>query len=216
MTRMKFCGLTRPADAELASSLGATYAGVILADSIRQVSPAKAIEIFAAAPGVRRVGVFRHRRTAELLEDANQIGLDVIQLHGRFRPDEVDQIRESFDGALWAVIPFDESHPALPEWWPEATDNVDAALIDTSVGGQSGGTGRTFDWQKAKPLVEVVRSHTEVVLAGGLNPSNVPHAIRILAPAVVDVSSGIESSPGIKDPSLMKAFAEAVRSASIV
>ncbi len=216
MTRIKFCGLTRPEDAALAAALGATYGGVILTESVRQVTPAHAIEVFAASEGLRRVGVFRRKRTAELLDEANLIGLDVIQLHGRFRPDEVDQIREGFDGALWAVIPFDESHPELPEWWSDVTDNVDAALIDTSVAGRSGGTGRVFDWEKAKPLVETVRAHAEIVLAGGLNHRNVADGIRALAPAVVDVSSGVEKSRGEKDPFLMKAFAEAVRSASIV
>ena len=216
MTRVKFCGLTRPADAELASSLGAAYAGVILGESVRQVTPARATEIFAAAEGVRRVGVFRHRRAAELLDEARQIGLDVIQLHGRFRPDEVDLIREGFDGSLWAVLPFDSTNPELPEWWPAVIDRVDAALVDTSVGGNSGGTGRVFDWEKARPLVEAVRLHSDIVLAGGLTPSNVGDAIRTLTPAVVDVSSGVESSPGIKNPALMKAFAESVRSASIV
>ena len=216
MIRVKFCGLTRPADAAVASSLEATYAGVILSESSRQVTPGKAVEIFAEAAGVRRVGVFRHRRTVEIIDEAHTIGLDVIQLHGRFRPDEVDHVREAFDGAVWAVIPFDDANPVLPERWADVTDNVDAAVVDTSIGGQSGGTGRAFDWEKAKPLVNLVRQRAEIVLAGGLNPSNVAEAVRILAPAIVDVSSGVESSIGVKDHTLMQAFAERARSASIV
>jgi phosphoribosylanthranilate isomerase len=216
MIRVKFCGLTRPNDAAFASTLKADYAGVILAESKRQVTPSQAAAIFAAAEGVRRVGVFRHRNIAEIIDEARSIELDVIQLHGRFRPDEVDQVREGFDGSLWAVVPFDEHRPRLPEWWSTVTDKVDAALVDTSVGGQSGGTGRTFDWDHAKPLIDILRGQTEIVLAGGLNPSNVAEAVRTLAPSVVDVSSGVESSPGIKDPVLMQAFAERARSASIV
>jgi phosphoribosylanthranilate isomerase len=216
MIRLKFCGLMRPADAAVAASIEASYAGVILSESSRQVTPRRAIEIFSEARGVRRVGVFRHRSVAEIIDEARTIGLDVIQLHGRFRPDEVEQVREGFDGAIWSVIPFDQAQPKLPEWWEGMADRVDGALLDTSVGGQSGGTGRTFDWTKAAPLVDIIREHTEIVLAGGLTPSNVAEAVRTLSPSVVDVSSGVESSPGVKDPSLMQAFAERARSASIV
>ena len=216
MTRIKFCGLTRPCDAELAASLGATYAGVILSESPRRISPVAANEVFRAAPALRKVGVFRHRRVTDVIDEAIQAGLDVIQLHGRFRVEEIEQLRSAFDGEIWAVFPFEVHAPHLPELWSETADRVDAVLVDTSTGGRSGGTGLAFDWDLASPLVQKIAKRTEVVLAGGLTPINVAHAIRTLAPGVVDVSSGVESSPGIKDPSLMKAFAEAVRSASIV
>jgi phosphoribosylanthranilate isomerase len=216
MTRLKFCGLTRPEDASHAASVGATYAGVILTESVRQVSPGRALEILAAAPNLKRVGVFRHDQPASILADATAIGLDVLQLHGRFTAETVDQLREGFDGEMWAVIPFDASEPRLPDSWSELADRVDAILVDTSVGGRSGGTGATFDWIRAEPLVRKLAERTEVVLAGGLTPMNVGEAIRTLGPGVVDVSSGVESVPGVKDHHLMKAFAEAVRSASIV
>lgn len=216
MTRIKFCGLTRPQDAELASALGASYGGVILSESARRVSPAAASELFMAAPALRRVGVFRHRPVAEVISEAIQIGLDAVQLHGRSRIEEIDQLRESFDGEIWAVFPFDAVSPGLPELWSETADRVDAVLVDTSAGGRTGGTGVTFDWELALPLVRNIAARTELIVAGGLTPLNVAQAIRTLSPGVVDVSSGVESAPGVKDPSSMKAFAEAVRSASIV
>ncbi len=216
MTRIKFCGITRPEDASVAASLGATYAGVVLTESPRQVSPGRAIEIFEAAANVKRVGVFRRQRPSEMVAEATVIGLDVMQLHGSYTHDDVGQLREGFDGELWAVIPFDAVEPQLPAMWSELADRVDAVLIDTSVAGRSGGTGTVFDWTRAGPLVRQIAERTEIVLAGGLTPLNVGQAVRTLGPGIVDVSSGIESAPGIKDSALMKAFAEAVRSASIV
>jgi phosphoribosylanthranilate isomerase len=216
VTRIKFCGLTLPHDAELASALGASYGGVILSESPRRITPSTAAEVFNAAPGLRRVGVFRHRPVAEVITEALQIGLDAVQLHGRSRIEEIEQLRESFDGEIWAVFPLDAALPGLPEDWSETADRVDAVLVDTSAGGRSGGTGVTFDWELALPLVRNIAARTELIVAGGLTPLNVAQAIRTLGPGVVDVSSGVESAPGVKDPSLMKAFAQAVRSASIV
>lgn len=216
MTRIKFCGLTRPEDASQAESLGATYGGVILTESVRQVSPGRAVEIFDAAPGLKRVGVFRHALPASLIAEAKDIGLDVVQLHGRFTVEEIVQLREGFPGELWAVVPFDVVEPQLPDEWSERADRVDAVLVDASIGNRTGGTGAAFDWARAEPLVRRLGERTGIILAGGLTPVNVAVAIRILAPKVVDVSSGVESAPGIKDAGLMKAFAEAVRSASMV
>ena len=216
MTRFKFCGLTRREDIELARSLDASHVGVILTKSPRQITPEHAADILSAAQGMQTVGVYRRRSVGGILDEARHIGLDVIQLHGHFSRDEITRIRESFDGAVWSVIPVDVSKPEADEEMLEAAFLSDAVVMDTSVRGKSGGTGRTFDWERAKPMVASFSGRTDFILAGGLTPSNVAEAIRTLAPAIVDVSSGVELSPGIKDPDLMKAFAEQVRSASIV
>ncbi len=216
MTRIKFCGMTRRADAVVASELGATHLGVILAESPRQVTPAQANDVFSGAPGMRRVGVFRHSPVGDVLDAARATYLDVIQMHGRFSPDDVMRLREGFDGQLWSVLPIEAGDIAISEELDAFSDLVDAILLDTVAGGMSGGTGIAFNWEAAQPLARKLAERTTVVLAGGLNPENVAEAIRILAPAIVDVSSGVESSPGIKDHSRMKAFAEAVASASIV
>jgi phosphoribosylanthranilate isomerase len=216
MTRIKFCGLTRPADAVYAADLGATYGGVILAASARQVDPARAREIFAGAEGLRRVGVFRQAPPAEILRDARDAEIDVLQLHGRFGAEEIVYLREGFDGELWSVIPMDADAPVISDEAQALIDGVDAVVLDTSVRGTSGGTGVSFDWNLAQPQVHELSQRTTVVLAGGLGAGNVGDAIRILAPAVVDVSSGVEEAPGIKSRAAMRAFADAVRSASIV
>ena len=88
---------------------------------------------------------------------------------------------------------------------------VDGVVLDTAVGGRSGGTEVAFDWAASVPAVAALRDRTMVMLAGGLRPENVREAVRTLAPAAVDVSSGVEVSPGIKDHGLMRAFAQATR-----
>ncbi len=125
-------------------------------------------------------------------------------------------LREAFDGEIWLVIPVDPDRPELPENWLELSDHADGLLFDTRVQGETGGTGRTFAWDKAAPLISQVSSQIRVILAGGLSASNVGEAIATVRPGIVDVSSGVELSPGVKDHSLMRAFAEAVHSASIV
>ena len=216
MTRIKFCGLTRVVDAAHAARLGASHVGVILASGPRKVTPALAGEIFSSAPGLRHVGVFRHAPVADILRDSELAGVDVIQLHARFGTADLAHLRESFDGELWTVAPVDTDRPELPEDLGQLVDMVDALLLDTSVRGESGGTGVPFDWPRVEPLVRDIAARTTIVLAGGLDPENVRSAIAALSPDIVDVSSGVESAPGIKDPILMQAFAEAVRSASIV
>ena len=218
MVRMKFCGMTRPVDAAFAGELGASYVGAVFAESPRRVTVAEAREIFAGASGVRRVGVFGHATISspEIIRAARELRLDVMQLHGCFAPDEVARLRDYFDGEMWAVLAVEESRVTFPEDWEMIADAADAIVFDTSVRGASGGTGRVFDWTAAAPAIKRAASQATIVLAGGLNPANVATGIRLLHPAIVDVSSGVESSPGIKDHGLMRAFADAVVSASIV
>jgi len=218
MTKIKFCGLTRAVDAATAKRLGASHVGVIFAESQRRVTAEQAREILDSAEGLKRVGVFGPGRGAipNVIRTSRQADLDVIQMHGNFAPDDIAHIRADFDGEIWAVIPVDSATGALPDAWEAIADVADAFLLDSRVGTSTGGTGKAFPWGASAESIQRAAALLPVILAGGLNPSNVAQAIKTLRPSIVDVSSGVESSPGIKDPALMQAFAEVVVSASIV
>ena len=216
MTKIKFCGLRDPRDASCAAELGATYGGVIMTSSIRQVSASQAREIFADAPSLKRVGVVGRETVPRILILAAEADLDVIQLHGNYSLDEHADLRQEFEGQIWSVVGMDRTTGLPLQPWKEAIDVADALLLDTSEAGKSGGMGKPFNWNGAAPVVKEMSREISIVLAGGLSPGNVGRAIEALNPAVVDVSSGVESSPGAKSPELMSAFAKAVLSASIV
>lgn len=208
---LKFCGLTRAADAAVAAELGAAYAGAIFAGGPRLLDAARARAMFAGLDGsaVRRVGVFAADPVGTILGLADVTGLHVLQLHDGATMDRVLSLRSGFAGAIWAVV---RVRGAVLDRIDEGLlASVDAVVLDTAVDGRSGGTGVTFDWAAAASAVRAVAERTTVVLAGGLRPANVAEAVRRLAPAVVDVSSGVEVSPGIKDHGLMRAFAHAAR-----
>lgn len=208
---LKFCGLTRAVDAAMAAALGATYAGAIFAGGPRLLDVVRANVMFdgLGSSAVRRAGVFAAVPVEEILRIADATRLDVLQLHDGATPDRVLSLRQGFSGAIWAVIrvagatvePVEDGLLAM----------VDAVVLDTAVGGRSGGTGVAFDWVGSAEAVRAVGARRRVVLAGGLRPSNVGAAVRLLAPVAVDVSSGVESAPGIKDHGLMRAFADAAR-----
>jgi phosphoribosylanthranilate isomerase len=184
--------------------------------SIRHVDPDEARRIFDAAPGLKKVGVVAKDSVSQILRIAEQSALDVLQLHGNFTAEDCAQIRQEFEGELWCVLGIDERTPAGIENWRDLADSADALLLDTSIHGKSGGTGRAFDWKGVASHVTEMSRELPVVVAGGLSPKNVAAAISALHPAIVDVSSGVESAPGVKSHDMMTAFAHAVLSASIV
>ena len=100
--------------------------------------------------------------------------------------------------------------------WPEDAAKPDAILLDTAQGQVRGGSGKKFDWQAAVPLVEAIETQIPVIVAGGLDPENVGEAIRLFQPYGVDVVSGVEASPGKKDPVKVREFVRAARSASVM
>jgi phosphoribosylanthranilate isomerase len=208
---LKFCGLTRAEDAAVAAALDARYAGAIFAHGPRLLDVAGARAMFAGLEGsaVQRVGVFVAREVDEVLRIADAVQLHVLQLHGGGTPDSVLSLRERYAGAIWVVARV--SGATVERLDPEVLAAVDGVVLDTAVGGRSGGTGVAFDWAAAVPAVSLLRGRTMLMLAGGLRPANVREAVRTLAPAAVDVSSGVEVSPGIKDHGLMRAFAQAAR-----
>ena len=210
MVSVKFCGLTRAEDAREATRLGAAYVGAIFAGGPRHVTPERAREVFdAAAGGPGAVGVFGTDDVDAIAADAITAGVEVIQLHGDPRAADVRAMRRRFGGRVWAVTRADGS--VLPEWAEELFHEADAVLLDARVQGRLGGTGVTLEWGALADSVAALRGRTPVVLAGGLNPANVAEAVRLLAPDVVDVSSGVERSPGIKDHDKMRAFVDAAR-----
>lgn len=204
---MKFCGITRAGDARCAAELGAAYVGSIFTDSPRRVHPADAAEIWAAAPDPKKVGVFGDASVDEILAAADASGLDVIQLHGGAPDGVIARLRPSFSGEIWSVIRIGEAG-ALSVAGESA--DADAILVDSYSESGLGGTGRTFDWEREAAAIRRLIGDKRLIVAGGLDPDNVAGAIRALAPDVVDVSSGVESSPGVKDHARMLAFANAV------
>ena len=207
---VKFCGLTQPVDADYAASLGAAYVGVVFAESPRRVSPEVASDVFAPARGrAKTVGVFGPASAETVATIAHDVSLDAIQLHGDPSPSAVDRVRTLFGGEVWAVVRV--AGDSIPNDGLALFDVADAVVLDTRVAGQLGGTGTPFDWDRVARTLDRSRASARVVLAGGLTPANVADAVRVLAPNIVDVSSGVEIAPGIKDHARMRAFSEAIR-----
>jgi phosphoribosylanthranilate isomerase len=208
VVEVKFCGMTRAADARAAVGLGVRYVGVVFAGGPRHLSPAQAGDVLEAvhAP-VRRVGVFGGAPPDEILEIAARLELDVLQLHATGQQ-AAEQVRARFPGLIWRVARIAgrelEEHAALFR-------ESDGVVVDAWSGRTLGGTGTSFDWEGAADLLRGLRGRTPLIVAGGLTPDNVRRAIELLAPDVVDVSSGVESAPGVKDHGRMRAFMDAVR-----
>ncbi len=205
LAKVKFCGMTRPLDAALAAEIGASYVGVVLAARPRRVDAEAGREILdAAGSAIKRVGVFGTNDPTEVGETAALAHLDVVQLHADPSVSDVNAIRRTFPGEIWAAIRIAGAHiraEAQPLF-----DDADAVVLDARNGKKLGGTGQALPWGELALDLARDRGSAAVVLAGGLKPGNVATAIRTLGPDVVDVSSGIESSPGIKDPWLMREF----------
>jgi phosphoribosylanthranilate isomerase len=211
---MKFCGLTRAVDAEQAAALGAAYVGVIFAGGPRTLTPDAARDVVAHVPhGVRRVGVFADHGASDIARIAEHLALDVVQLHGAEPGDKIDSIRRLFSGEIWRVVRV--GSVGLPADLAGDGDGADAILLDAHARGSTlGGTGITLPWADLAPGLDGLRGRVKIVLAGGLRAENVARAIAALGPDVVDVSSGVEVSPGIKDHQQMRAFRDAVTDAT--
>jgi phosphoribosylanthranilate isomerase len=211
---IKFCGLTRAVDAQQAVALGAAYVGVIFAGGPRMVTPDAARGVLADVPGhVRRVGVFADQSATEIARIAKHLELDVVQLHGAPAADTVAAVRGVFAGEIWRVVRVNTT--GLPADLVANGNGADAILLDAHVRGSAlGGTGVTLPWAELASDIDGLRGRVKIVLAGGLRAENVIRAIAALGPDVVDVSSGVEVSPGIKDHERMRAFRDAVTHAS--
>lgn len=200
MTAVKICGLTREEDVALAGALGARWVGINFAKgSSRRVDLPRGRALAEAAPaGVIRVGVFVDESAEEIRRAMEQVPLDALQLHRPLRLEDFDLPRP-----ILAVVAVSEGDvPA-----PPAVDlgRCQAVLFDAP----RGGSGEAFDWS----VLDGRRFAAPVLLAGGLDADNVGGAIARVRPAGVDVASGVESKPGVKDPARMQAFFRAVREA---
>ncbi len=206
---IKFCGLTRPEDAAYAASLGAGYVGVVFAGGPRAISAELAADVFAAAgDDVRHVGVFAGVDIRAIADVARTAALDVVQMHGGPTLDELDAVRWETGCQVWAVLHV--TGGTLPSGAADLIGVADATLLDSMVKGQRGGTGVQLPWRDIAAPLEQIRGERAIILAGGLTALNVREAIDVLHPDVVDVSSGVESAPGVKDHDRMREFAEAV------
>jgi phosphoribosylanthranilate isomerase len=197
--------MTRPQDAALAAEIGVSYVGVVFADGPRRVTPIQARAILdAAGTRVKRVGVFGTNAPDEIGRAAEEARLDVVQLHADPTTDDVRAVRKKFVGEVWAAIRIAGSH--IPTESEKLFTAADAIVLDARSERGLGGTGQPLPWSDMAVDLARDRGSAAVVLAGGLKPDNVASAVRTLAPDIVDVSSGVEISPGIKDPWLMREF----------
>lgn len=203
-TRVKICGLTRRRDAARAAALGADAIGVVFAASPRRITPEQARRVLDAANGfVNRVGVFADQELSYIRDVVDHCRLDIVQLCGTEPPDVAQQVGVR---VLRAVHVHSRADIAAAEHYP-----ADVFLLDAPAhGNQLGGTGRSFDWSTA---VALPWSRHRVIVAGGLDAGNVGAVIERLRPGAVDVSSGVESAPGIKDAARIEAFIAAVHRA---
>ena len=200
-TRVKICGIRRGDDAELAVELGACAIGFVFwPDSPRFIDPFRARPIAAALPPcVTAVGVFVDQPFEYVTGVAGLVRLGAIQLHGSESPDEYQRTGHHVIKAVSVSDGFAaESLAAIP-----ASTTV---LLDAHDPVKRGGTGRTIDWTEAARAARLRR----IVLSGGLTADNVAEAVRTVRPFAVDVSSGVESAPGIKDAGRLRAFFEAL------
>ena len=209
-TDVKICGLTRSVDAEYADANGAAYLGVIFAGGPRERTPMHARDTLAGRRA-RRVGVFAAQPVDAIATLVEMVGLQVIQLHAEPSPARVQELRAATGAEVWAVLRSADG--TLPDGIEALCDTADALVIDALVPGGLGGSGVAVPWLRLGESLDALDYHPRIVLAGGLTPENVAEAIDYVAPSVVDVSSGVESSPGIKDHARIRAFIAAVRSA---
>ncbi len=197
---VKVCGITNEDDALLAVAMGADAIGFVFAPSRRRVTPQTARDIARRIPSeIVTIGVFRNERPERVVEIVNSEGLRGAQLHGRETLSEVRYVRQRVPLVIQA---FAAGDPALAA---AANGPADVLLVDSP----GPGSGRVFDWS----LAEGAPSGVRLMLAGGLKPDNVAAAIQRVRPWGVDVSTGVESSPGHKDPRKVRRFIGAAKAA---
>ena len=211
-TDIKICGLTRSVDAEYADAAGVEYLGVIFAGGPRERMPMQARDTLAGRRA-RKVGVFAEQAEDVVAAFVETAGLDVVQLHGTVDAERVERVRAATGKEVWAVVRTADGH--LPASVDDLADAADALLIDAHVPGRLGGSGVRIPWDRLGESLDALDYHPRIVLAGGLTPENVAEAIDMVAPNVVDISPGVESSPGIKDHARLRAFVASVRSAGV-
>ena len=212
MTLAKICGVTLPDDAAAVASAGADFIGLnFWPKSKRYLAPERApmiAGVVRSTGSAKLVGVFVDADPDEILAVAGRVELDIIQLHGDEDPDTCKRIVDALYRPVWKAIAVRDARDI------QALDRypVDAILLDAPTAGR-GGAGATFDHalaREARPRFPALK----IVLAGGLAPANVAAAIAQVQPWAVDVASGVEAAPGVKDRDKVAAFVTAARGAS--
>ena len=213
---VKICGLTRVGDAAHAAQSGAAYLGAIMAGGPRLLTLDRArVVLGPRRHDVQRVVVFGEQRPDEVIVTVRTLDLDIAQLHGMCTPDAIVTIRRETGRTVWPVLRV--AGTTLPDDAAALATAAGAVVLDAHVVGQLGGTGVALDWSGLQDAVRALRESVPgvcIILAGGLRPANVIDAMRLLSPDVVDVSSGVESDTGVKDPVLVEQFVAAVGSAA--
>lgn len=201
-TRVKVCGITRPEDGQAAAQLGVDAIGLVFyAGSSRYVEPPAARAVIAALPPfVTTVGLFMDAEAEQVRTVLAGLPLDLLQFHGDEPPDYCG----SFGRPYIKAVPM--AADADPGAYARRFGAAAGVLLDSHGGGRIGGSGERFDWGRipadlGKPLI----------LAGGLGPDTVAEAVARVRPYAVDVSSGVESAKGIKDPALIRAFMRGIQ-----
>ena len=204
-TRIKICGLTRLEDAQRAADLGAAALGFnFYPPSPRYIEPAAARAIIRRLPPfVVAAGVFANETdSGHVISQAREAGATTVQVHGPRFP-ALDELRAVFTLVVAVAVREGFKPEELRKIKPSAY------LLDAFDPDRLGGTGRTFDWSAAREA----KQYGPIILAGGLTPENVAQAVREVRPFAVDVASGVESAPGIKDAAKLRAFFTAVAEA---
>ncbi len=195
---VKICGITSAADASAAASAGADAIGLVLARSARRVQPDEAARIARSVPkGILAVAVVADIGPPEVMALIAQTGIEAVQLHGNHTAEEVSWLSERVPVVIKAMAAGSQDLAEVATW------GASAILVDA----QTPGSGQSFDWAGLPALGDTTR----IIVAGGLTASNVSEAIAQAKPWGVDVSTGVELSPGKKDEKKMRAFVAAAR-----
>lgn len=198
---VKICGITNEDDALFAVAMGADAVGFVFAPSTRQIAPQQAYDITRRLPPeVLTVGVFRDEIPQRVIETAHRAGVKAVQLHGRETAEQSRAVANSF---RWVIKAFPAGASELSRADEYGTEMI---LLDAPAPG----SGKLFNWD----LAAEAPSHLQLILAGGLDADNVADAVTAVEPWGVDVSSGVESAPGRKDPTKVRKFIANARAAA--
>jgi phosphoribosylanthranilate isomerase len=236
MTWIKICGTTNLEDVQLAVQAGANALGFVFYEkSPRYINPEAARKIVEEMPeNIEKVGVFVDSDAPDWVAIVNDVRLTAVQWHMPADPAQVRfstrassrncfgrhiDVYPSFpfnwfkNGVTFSTGPEFHVEPGRSKYVPKNIPGPPRMFLDSGTSETPGGTGKTFDWEKALSLTEQLRKAYDIVIAGGLTPNNVKQAISKFHPFGVDVVSGVEARPGKKDPEKVRAFIEAVRQA---
>ena len=212
---IKICANTNLDDALASLDAGTNALGFILTASPRQIEPNVAAAIVAALPtAVEKIGVVVNESPEVLKQLAETTGLTGLQLQGDEPPDQLPEFRRAL--GLRKIIKALQARELLADStkldaYLAHRQSIDAILLDSGSPAARGGTGQPFDWHAALPLVDRIKQHLPVIIAGGLGPANVADAVRLFDPYGIDVVSGAELSTGRKDPAKLRTFIAAAR-----